>query len=156
MSISKFELFHGAVLSQIIRSPMISIKLLEKSADFEWGAYEISDNLITHKVFVKSCAKVRNGLKNKSYANFSFSEMDILKLRKIDTGKNLLVCLVCADKEICTLEWEDIDAGRLLFEKTSTNIVVSWTKGSSLRIKCRGKLLDTTIPRNRLKTFRWS
>lgn len=156
MALSKFELYHGVVLSQIIRSPRISVKMLEKSDDFEWSAYEITDNSITHKVFVKSTSIVRLGRKEKHYSSFTFSEADIIKLREIDTGKNLLVCLVCADNEVCTLEWEDIDNMRLLFEKDVASVIISWRINSRLHVKCRGKVLDYTIPRNRLKIFSWS
>ncbi|MDP3970913.1 MAG: hypothetical protein Q8P90_04385 [bacterium] len=156
MTISKFELYHGVVLSQIIRSPRINIKLLEKSDDFEWSAYEITDNQSTHKVFVKSTSNVRIGKKEVHYSSFTFSESDISKLREIETEKNLLICLVCADNEVCTLEWEDIDNTRLLFEKKSTSVIVSWNNNTRLHVKCRGKILEYTIPRNRLKTFNWS
>lgn len=156
MSIPKFELYHGVVLSQIIRSPRISVKLLEKNSNLEWSAYEITDNEITHKVFVKSTSNVRKGRKEKRYSSFTFSASDIIKLRQIESSKNLLVCLVCADNEVCTLGWEDIDNMRLLFEKTSTSIIVSWRENTSLHVKCRGEVLGYTIPRNRLKTFNWS
>lgn len=155
MPISKFELYHGVVLCQIIRSPKVSVKLLEKSATFEWSAYEISDNQVTYKVFVKSTALVRVGRKNKHYSSFTFTESDIVKLRQIESDKNLLICLVCANQEVCTLEWQDIDLMRLLFEKQVTNVIVSWQKNTRLHVKCRGKLLNYTIPRNRLELYEW-
>lgn len=156
MPISKFELYHGVVLCQMIRSPRISVKLLEKSNNFDWSAYEISDNQITHKVFVKSTSNVRIGRKNRHYASFTFSDSDITKLRQIETDKNLLICLVCANQEVCTLEWHDVDLMRLLFEKGVASVIVSWNNNTRLRVKCRGKLLNYTIPRNRLELYNWS
>ncbi len=155
MSISKFELYHGVVLCQIIRSPRVSVKLLEKSSTFEWSAYEISDNQITYKVFVKSTSNVRVGRKGRHYSSFTFTVSDISKLRQIETGKNLLICLVCADQEVCTLEWQDIDLMRLLFEKQVTSVIVSWNKNTRLHVKCRGKHLGYTVPRNRLALYNW-
>jgi hypothetical protein len=156
MPISKFELYHGVVLSQIIRSPQISLKLLDKNTDIEWSAYEIFVKDITHKVFVKSTSNVRKGRKGIEYSVFTFSKSDILRLRRIESHKNLLICLVCANREICTLEWEDIDAMRLLFETTPTAVIVSWEKNTRLHVKCRGESLNYTVPRNRLKLFNWS
>lgn len=156
MPISKFELYHGVVLCQIIRSPRVSVKLLEKSDTFEWSAYEITDNQITYKVFVKSTSGVRIGRKSKHYSSFTFTESDILKLRQIETDKNLLVCLVCADQEVCTLEWQDVDMMRLLLEKEVTSVIVSWNKNTRLHVKCRGNPLSYTIPRNRLELYNWS
>jgi len=157
MSLSKFELYHGAVLLQIIRNPAVNIKLIDKSDDLEWSSYEVISKNTTHKVFVKSTSKVSIS-KSKSpyyYAGFSFSISDINRLRKINEDRNLLICLVCADKEICTLNWSDIDELRLLFIKESASIRISWTNGSRLRIKCRGKELESTVPRNRLKMYNW-
>ncbi len=156
MAISKFELYHGAVLCQIIRSTLVNVKLLEKSDDFEWSAYEITDNHITHKIFVKSTSGVRIGRKGRHYSSFTFTESDIVKLREIQTDKNLLICLVCADQEVCTLEWHDIDLMRLLFDKEVASVIVSWNSNTRLHVKCRGTTLGYTIPRNRLKLYNWS
>ncbi|MEI7603974.1 MAG: hypothetical protein WCJ19_03070 [bacterium] len=155
MATPQFELYHGIVLAQIIRNPKINIKLLERNNEFGWGAYEVSDNLITYRVFVKSSSQIRKTRKAGFSSAFTFSESDILRLRSLDINKHLLICLVCADQEVCTLESEDIDNSRLLMEKTSTNIIVYWSSNSRLHIKCRSEKLKYTIPRNKLINFNW-
>lgn len=35
------------------------------------------------------------------------------------------------------------------------NVIVSWSKGTALRVKSKWEGLKYTIPRNRLKTFSW-
>lgn len=60
-----------------------------------------------------------------------------------------------ADKEICTLEMEDVHALGLLRKIEAGNVIVSWSKGTALRVKSKWEELKYTIPRNRLKTFSW-
>lgn len=153
---AQFELYHGAVLSQIIRNPLINLKLIERNDSYGWGAYEVTDNSTTHRIYIKWTSQITNRRKGESVCNFTFNEIDIDKLRSIDISRNLLICLVCSDKEICTLEWGDIDDLRLTLERTPANISVSWGPNTSLHVKCRGLELSRTIPRNRLKTFDWS
>lgn len=156
MSTAQFELYHGIVLAQIIRSPKINLKLLERNNEYGWGTYEVIDNQTIHRVFIKFTSQVKKSRKGSSYCQFTFSVDDINKLRQIETDRNLLICLVCSDEEVCTLEWEDIDEARLLFEKVDTSISVSWTKNSSLHVKCRREEISRTVPRNRLKNFNWT
>ena len=43
MSLSKFELYHGAVLTQVVRNPEMSLKLIERdSKKHSWGMYNIA------------------------------------------------------------------------------------------------------------------
>ena len=156
MPIANFEKYHGPVLAQIVRSPKINLKLLERREGYEWGVYEVIDNQAVHRIFVKYREQVRSGIKGKKSCTFIFPESDIKHLREIDSTKNLLICLVCGDQEICVLEWSEIDNSRLLLEKTAASVTVSWITGSSLHIRCRNKKLGSSIPRNRLKEYNWS
>ena len=153
---AQFEFYHGIVLSQIVRNPLINLKLIERSDSYGWGAHEVTDNALTHRIYVKWTSRIAKYRKGENVCSFTFSETDIDKLRSIDISRNLLICLVCSDKEICTLEWGDIDDLRLTLERTPANISVSWEPSTSLHVKCRGLELSRTIPRNRLKTFDWS
>ena len=152
MPLSKFELYHGTVLSQIVRSKGISLKLFERHEQHGWGEYEVSDNHFSYRVMIKSTATVRKTRKGFS-ANFTFSAEDINRIR--NTPGSILVCLVCADQEICTLEMEDVHALGLLRKVEASNVIVSWSKGSALHVKSKWEGLKHTIPRNRLKTFSW-
>lgn len=151
MALSKFELYHGAVLSQMVRSKGISLKLFERNEQHGWGEYEVSDNHFSYRVIIKATATVKKTRKGFS-ANFTFSAEDINRIRSVGS---ILVCLVCADQEICTLEMEDIQALGLLRKVASCNVIVSWEKGTALHVKSKLETLGYTIPRNRLKTYSW-
>lgn len=157
MSLLKYELYHGAVLLQVIKNPSISVKLIDKNDNLEWSAYEVISDDTIHKIFVKVSGKVCLSKSKKPYyyTGFTFNESDIIKLRSIKDDRNLLICLVCADKEICTLNWKDIDDLRLFSKKEATSIRVSWHEKSSIRVKCRGIKLNRTVPRRRLKDYNW-
>ncbi|MCK4798737.1 MAG: hypothetical protein KAT05_15275 [Spirochaetes bacterium] len=152
MALSKFELYHGTVLSQIVRSRGISLKLFERHEQHGWGEYEVSDNHFSYRVIIKSSATVRTTRKGFA-ANFTFSAEDINRIRNVPGS--ILVCLVCADQEICTLEMEDVHALGLLRKAEACNVIVTWSKGTALHVKSKLEKLNYTIPRNRLKTFSW-
>ena len=78
---AQFELYHGAVLSQIIRNPLINLKLIERNDSYGWGAYEVTDNSTTHRIYIKWTAQITNRRKGESVCNFTFNEIDIDKLR---------------------------------------------------------------------------
>lgn len=153
MSLSKFELYHGAVLSQVIRNPGLSLKLFERTEEHGWGEYEVSDNHHSYRLFIKSTSRVRVGRKDRHYSNFSFSVNDVERLRGV--SGNVLLCLVCADEEICTLEWEDITALQLVKNREACNVIVSWSSGTELHVKSKHAELNYKIPRNKLRTFSW-
>jgi len=153
MSLAQFELYHGAVLSQIVGNPKINVKLFERNSDHGWGAYEVTDNATTYRVIIKSTSQIRKGRRGGCACAFTFSEADIERLRAIHT--NVLVCLVCSDEEICTLTIEDIDALRISMEKSACSVSVTWARDTGLHVKCRGIELGRVIPRNRLKNFEW-
>lgn len=153
MALSKFELYHGAVLSQVVRNPGLSLKLFERTEEHGWGEYEVSDNHHSYRLFIKSTSQVKAGRKGRNYSNFTFSLNDIEKLRGV--SGNVILCLVCGDKEICTLEWEDITALGLLRNLEVCNVIVSWFRGTELQVKSKYVELEYKIPRSRLRNFSW-
>jgi hypothetical protein len=154
MAISKFERSHGVVLSQVVRNPGLSLKLFERREDLTWGEYEVSDNQHVYRLIIKSTENIISGRGGKTKrAQFIFTVKDINYLSSINS--NILICLVCADEEICTLERKDIDNLGILKHDRACNVSVSWGKGTELSVKSGALDLDYKIPRNRLKTFSW-
>lgn len=153
MALGQFELYHGAVLAEIVRNPKINLKLIERNTDHGWGAYEVIDNATIHRVFIKSTSQIRKGRKGSCACTFTFSESDIKKLRQIEADRNLLICLVCSDAEICTLEWADIDELRLLFETTVAGVGVYWNKNTSLQCNMQRSKVVTQYSEKQVKDF---
>jgi len=153
MSLSKFELYHGAVLSQVVRNPGLNLKLFERTDEHGWGEYEVSDNHHTYRLFIKATSQVKKGRKSRCYSNFTFSVSDVERIRSI--SGNVLICLVCGDQEICTLEWEDMDTLQIMRNREVCNVTVSWSSGTELNVKSKFAELPYKVPRNKLKTYSW-
>ncbi len=156
MGISKFEMYHGAVLTQIVRNPEISLKLIERdSAKHSWGMYTISSGRKDYVILIKSTAKIDKAKRTKEYySGFNFALEHINKLNK-HLDKMLLVCLVCHDQNICLLTKDDIQELKLLESKKSCRIAVYWKSGSELRVTSPFAELSHKVARNRLKNYNW-
>jgi len=154
MALSQFELYHGAVLTQIVRNPSnLSLKLIERDSEKHgWGMYAISAGRKDYILVVKSTAKVKEG--RKYYCNFTFSVDDINLIKKYK-NKELLISLVCHNEHICILPKSDILSLKILESNKTCGVSVYWTSGSELTVKSTFAELDHRIARNALKNFKW-
>ena len=154
MGLSEFELYHGAVLTQIVRNPSgVSLKLIERDSEkYGWGMYKIGAGTKDHILVVKSTTKVTKGRKN--YCNFTFSIGDINLIKKYES-KDLLIALVCHDNHICLLTKSDVISLKILESDKPCRISVYCTKGSQLAVKSTFAEIDHKIGRNSLKSFQW-
>ena len=153
MSLSQFELYHGAVLAQVIRNPDITLKLFERNTDQGWASYYVTDNTTDYLLYIKYTSRVTFGIRKKR-CNFTFSLEDIQRLKR-ERDRGILLCLVCDSEEVCLLDKDDIDELGILEKGKACGISVSWTKGSSLTVKSGGRELNKKVARNRLKEFPW-
>ena len=153
MSISPFELYHGAVLSQVVRHPKTALKLIERKDNQGWASYGVTDNAADYLLYIKYASKHAYSKKRKKY-NFTFSPQDISRLKKKKDEK-VLVCLVCGSEEICLLDNDDLKELQLWGINKYRNVSVSWIGGSSLTVRSGGNKLRHKIARNRLKNFPW-
>lgn len=156
MGISPFEMYHGAVLTEVVRNPEISLKLIERDSEkHSWGMYSIASGRSDYVLFIKSTSKI-NFAKRKEeyYSNFTFSLEHIGRFKKY-SNKVMLLCLVCYDQNICLLTKTDIDELKLLESKKACRISVYWNPGSGLRIASSLAKLSHKVARNKLKNYDW-
>jgi hypothetical protein len=152
MAISKKEMYHGAVLYQVVSNPNFSLKLIERDKDEHGsGMYEVTTNTMEYVLLIKYRSQMRL---SKTCCDFTFLPTHIKSLRRYP-DKELLVCLVCHDNHICALTRKDIDELKLLQSSNACAVTVSWQKNSELTVRSRYSELPWKIPRNRLKTFPW-
>ena len=154
MALSQFELYHGAVLTQIVRNPgNLSLKLIERDSEKHgWGMYAIGAGKKDYILVVKSTARITEG--RKIYCNFTFSVEDINLIKKYK-NKELLIALVCHKNHICLLTKSDVISLTILESDKSCRLSVYWTRGSGLTVKSTFAELDHKISRNTLKNFQW-
>ncbi len=155
MSIAKYELYHGAVLTQIVRNPKkLSLKLIERNKDEHgWAMYSISAGKEDYILFVKTTGKITQGRKDR-YCNFTFSLGDIELLNRYK-DKKLLVVLVCGEEQICLLTRKEVAFLRILESSKSCNVTVSWSRGSQLSVKSSYARLGYKIARSALRNYQW-
>ena len=155
MSISKFEMYHGAVLSQVTRNPEMSLKLIERDKEKQsWGMYCVIAGKSDYILFIKSTSKINDG-KKFTYSNLTFSTNNLERLKKY-TSKEIIICLVCHDELICYLTKSDINELKLLDSCKSCRVTVYWNKGTGLTVGSTFAKLTHKISRSRLKNFEWT
>lgn len=156
MPISKFEMYHGAVLTAIVRNPEISLKLIERDSEkHSWGMYSISSGRKDYVLLIKSTSKISDAKRTQEkYSNFTFSQEDIERLKKY-ADKEILVCLVCHDQHVCLLNKEEINELDILNSSKTCRISAYWRAGSELRVNSTFAQLGHKVPRNSLKNFDW-
>lgn len=152
MAILKKEMYHGAVLYQVVRNPDSSIKLIECDKNKHgYGMYEVTTNTKNYVLLIKYRSETRPGW---TCCDFTFLPQHIEDLRKY-RDKELLICLVCHSNHVCLLTQRDIDELKLLQRNGSCGVTVSWEKGSELKVRSKHSQLPWKIPRNRLKNLQW-
>jgi hypothetical protein len=109
MPIKQFELFHGAVLTRLMRNkrPM-TLRLIETNVNDLWAVYVIND---VFAILIKYSANPQSGKGSARFWQFTFPETQLTQLRE----PGMHIALVCgaenlSDKkmEICLVEAEDM------------------------------------------------
>ncbi len=160
MALRELELYHGAVLAQIVRTKEPSLRLVERDeTQHGRGMYVVSAGNKEYLIYVKHASKVKKGQKRgPSWCQFTFSERDAKGLEKNwkrGQEKKLLLCLVCGKEHICTLEGGEVDALRLLEIRKPSAVRVEWTAKSCLWVR-RGEFeVRHKVARDRLRKYRW-
>ena len=99
MPIRDFELYHGALLTKLVRSDRpITIRMIETDANECWSAYTIDD---TATIYTKYRGHGNFYEKDKSVKwTFSFQPRHLDDLRRLSEQNDLYVALVCANHRL--------------------------------------------------------
>jgi len=111
MSVHKFELFHGIVLTKLVRSDKpVSLRLIETEPDEAWAAYKINDAVV---LFVKYSTSYHKRKRERSWG-FVFHSTQIREIRSMQSEGDVYISLVCGSQEtgdlmrVCLLKPMDI------------------------------------------------
>lgn len=140
MPIRDFELFHGAVLTKIVRSDRpIALRMIETKPNESWAFYTINDEVdLLIKYSKKSAQRKREPY---TVWQFIFSPEQIKQMNKIRSDqRGLCIALVCGQEgigepmHVCFLQPDHI--GRLfkIDEEKSQSITVKFTPRKMLRV----------------------
>jgi hypothetical protein len=100
MSVKPYEIFHGLVLTKLLRSGRpTSLRLVETNTHEAWSTYILND---TVRLFVSYSAAPRSVSRPTLGVcwNFNFSTKQLAQLAPKDNGSPLFAALVCGWKEI--------------------------------------------------------
>lgn len=156
MSVREFELFHGAVVTKIVRSdrPM-TLRMIETKPGESWSAYTVNGEItliLKHSATPRPLKRERGSFR----WQFTLSPEQIQQLSEANSWLALVYGSPRIGKkapmEICLLPPEDIER---LVEKSSLeqqSVYVKYSKGKSLRV-ASAKSEEFVVPRNRLDTW---
>ena len=154
MAIKDFELFHGAVLTKLVRSDRsLTLKMIETRAAEDWSTYLIDDRI---RVLIKHSAKRRMAKKDSAMAwQFVFNPNQIRQLG----GDKTWAALVCGGKslgkgmEVCLVDPDQIGKLLNLSIDSQQSLTVKCMPGKRLRVFNPNVEAELIIPRNRLDSW---
>lgn len=152
MSIKEFELYHGAVITQLLRSESpLTLRMIETKPTEAWSTYIINDEV---NLVIKHSLSPRISKKSNQITwQFIFSIDQIRQLNSANTWSSL----VCASKdlsnkfmEICLIDLSQINDLLDISSLKQQSILVKRIDGKSLRVTSRRIEHEILIPKNRL------
>ena len=100
MSIKEFHLFHGAVLTKLIRSGKpVSLSLIETKPEDSWAAYTINDEVDIFMKYSTSPHFLKRGEGGYSWV-FVFNPDQLGQLKGIKAKRPVYIALVCGHKSV--------------------------------------------------------
>jgi hypothetical protein len=115
VSVREFELYHGAVLTKVLRSEKpVALRLVETKPSENWSTYTLNDSvdlLVTHS---KGPRPVSRGGGGTSWS-FVFSTNQLRQINPVKSTRPVWVAMVCGRKtpadgemQVCLLDPEQI------------------------------------------------
>jgi hypothetical protein len=153
MAVREYELFHGAVLTRLVRNDRpVALRMIETKPGEAWSTYRINDAvnvLIKHSTNPRKLKRNGGGLS----WQFVFSQDQLSQLRQ----HGVWVALVCGAAqaghlmEICVIDPGQIAQLIDLASREQQSVTVKYFPGKSLRAS--SARTEIIIPRNRLGTW---
>lgn len=103
MTIKKFELYHGAVLTKLTRNDTpVTLRMIEKDKQDAWCAYLVNDEV---NLYIKYGSKPsRCNTRNQSFTwNFTFGDVELQYMRELWQHRSIYLALVCGQQNIQSL-----------------------------------------------------
>jgi len=151
-TVKQFELFHGAVLTALLRRDHpIALSMVETMPSDSWSTYRINDavNLVvTHRTTGTTQKRT-----NEFVWQFTFSPAQIKQIRE----GQAYVALVCgspsikADMEVCLLDPAQIE--KLIDIHSRQQQAVSVRASSSLKVYSGRHVKEITVAKNKYRMW---
>jgi len=164
MSISKTDLFHGAVLAKLLRESPTALRLFEHRAS-ERAVYSV-DGLPGNQqafFFVKSSASPRSSKRNGGCSwSFTFLPEHMKELRDLRDRGLVQIALVCGSNElkgdgppleVCLVSMTELEKVVNLRSVSSESVRVESAQRKKLRLYGGGARDPLLIPRKRIDSI---
>jgi hypothetical protein len=159
MCIREFELFHGAVLTKILRSEKpVSLRLIETRPGESWSTYTLNDSvdlLITHSKHQRPVSQNGGGFS----WSFTFSQNQIRQMDSASSSRRVWVAMVCArksseegDMHVCLLKPEEIYKV-INFRATQQSLTIRKPNGRKQLRVYKDRKEQFPVPQSRLDNW---
>ena len=159
MAIDEFELFHGVVLTKLLRSERpVSLRMIETCPGERWSAYTVNDEVdlfIKHSTTPRAIAR---GGEGRSWG-FVFGLDQLRQMAASKAKGGVYVALVGGSRQVkdpqrcvCLLLPDEVNAVLDFSSPSQQALTVKLISGKSLRVYSGGKE-KFKVPQNRLE--RW-
>lgn len=155
MSVMEYQLFHGAVLAELVRADQtVNLRLIETKPAQRWAAYTVDDDSV---LFIKHSKAPDRSEGGGARWPFTFQENQVHEIQEERRDAEVYVALMCGDEvvtgemRICLLNPEEIDA-LLDFDSTEAQgVSVKYQPGKQLRVS--GGDEKFTVPACRIRDW---
>ena len=139
MSIDLFELFHGVVLTKLLRSGNpVKLCMVETNPKECWSAYKLNDEVM---LYIKYSTNPQERKKDALVWIFTFSPSNLVEIHRLHQFQKVFFALGCGDKDVskgsmhvCFLDPEEFDQCTDLNGDGSRTITVKYYPGKKLRV----------------------
>jgi hypothetical protein len=143
MSVREFELFHGVVLTKLLRSQRpVNLRMIETRPGEMWSAYTINDEVdlfIKHSTTPRNVARGRGG---RSWP-FVFGLKQLQQMAQSGAKRPVWVALVCGSRDA-----KDDDMQVCLLHPSQMAQLVDTSVGAQQTVTVR------YVPRGKLRVFK--
>jgi len=155
MSIKKFELFHGAVLTKLVRNDRPTTLRMVETKGEAWSVYTVNDEV---ELFIKvrSTAHELSREKDGLSWQFVFTSEQVEQIRGLYSTKKVAIALVCGrqnikdNMQIAFIKPEDGIKNFIDFSvNTSQSVTVKCIPGKRLKVITNYKV-EKKVSRNAL------
>lgn len=100
MRVKEFELYHGAVLTKLVRSDRpITLRMIETKPQEAWAAYTLNDEA---SLYIKYSTKpsTRKRTETTLVWTFTFANGQLRQLQELRKQRDVYLALVCGQRDI--------------------------------------------------------
>jgi len=159
VAIDEFELFHGVVLTKLVRSDRpVTLRMIETRPSELWSAYTLNDEV---DLFIKHSTKPRDtvrGGQGRSWS-FVFGPEQVKQMAASKARRRLYAALVGGStlvkdsgRCVCLLTPREIEQLLDLSSSSQQTVTVKLIPGKNLRVY-RDRTEKLKVPQNRLEKW---